>query len=76
LMKAFLMTYRSFMKPIELAEKLILRYCTTPNTKILTDADNSSLLSLNKTRQVPIRLRFSIPLCCSFIHLSNLFIFY
>jgi hypothetical protein len=48
--KAFLLTYRSFMSPTELMEKLIFRYCVTPNMPKID-------MSVKNERQIPIRLR-------------------
>jgi len=39
---------------MELLEKIILRYCLTPDSK---SQDNAQLIHLNKQKQVPIRLR-------------------
>eukprot|EP00011_Vannellida_sp_DIVA3-517-6-12_P004746 CAMPEP_0114636138 /NCGR_PEP_ID=MMETSP0168-20121206/16836_1 /TAXON_ID=95228 ORGANISM="Vannella sp., Strain DIVA3 517/6/12" /NCGR_SAMPLE_ID=MMETSP0168 /ASSEMBLY_ACC=CAM_ASM_000044 /LENGTH=787 /DNA_ID=CAMNT_0001847851 /DNA_START=1 /DNA_END=2366 /DNA_ORIENTATION=- len=51
--KAFLLTYRSFMTPVELLERLILRYCLSPpETMPIAEAKG-----VKGTRQVPVRLR-------------------
>jgi hypothetical protein len=55
-MKQFLTTYRSFLKPSELMEKLILRYCVTPPMQAFM-LTGSELLSIKKSKQLPIRLR-------------------
>lgn len=54
--KAFLTTYRIFLKPSELLEKLILRYCTTPALQSFSISEKI-LYGINKTQQIPIRLR-------------------
>lgn len=62
-MKTFLMTYRSWLKPSELMEKLILRYCVTPPYTYSLD-----LSLLKNQKQMPIRLR-----CASILLESTLF---
>jgi len=53
-LKSFLLTYRSFLQPTELLQKLVMRYCTTPPT---TTNAGMNLLQLKEERQLPIRLR-------------------
>jgi hypothetical protein len=52
--KAFLLTYRSFITPTELLERLILRYCLSPPDSISNEGE---IYQIKKKRQVPIRLR-------------------
>jgi len=49
--KAFLLTYRSFMTPQQLLERLVLRYCITPPPAEL------QLQLVKKKFQVPVQLR-------------------
>lgn len=54
--KIFLTTYRQFLKPSELLEKLIIRYCVTPAFDNLA-ISGRNLHSIHKNQQIPIRLR-------------------
>eukprot|EP01099_Mayorella_cantabrigiensis_P002786 TRINITY_DN2238_c0_g1_i1.p1 TRINITY_DN2238_c0_g1~~TRINITY_DN2238_c0_g1_i1.p1 ORF type:complete len:767 (-),score=215.63 TRINITY_DN2238_c0_g1_i1:41-2341(-) len=51
--KAFLLTYRSFMTPMDLMEKLILRFCISP----AGDPTHTELEFFRKTVQTPVQLR-------------------
>lgn len=53
-MIAFLLTYRSFMSPIELLEKLILRYCLTPPSNL---KDDDQIKNFIEKVQTPVKLR-------------------
>eukprot|EP01102_Stenamoeba_stenopodia_P019570 TRINITY_DN742_c0_g1_i1.p1 TRINITY_DN742_c0_g1~~TRINITY_DN742_c0_g1_i1.p1 ORF type:complete len:861 (-),score=153.82 TRINITY_DN742_c0_g1_i1:1728-4310(-) len=49
--KAFLLTYRSFMTPQQLLERLVFRYCLTPS------AAEVQLQLVKKKFQIPVQLR-------------------
>ena len=49
--RRFLLVYRSFMEPVELLEKLVLRYCVTPPVSV------TDLAAAKTSRQLPVRLR-------------------
>lgn len=51
------MTYRSYLSPIELMEKMILRYCISPPSA----ATPSEVLKFRKEVQEPIRVGYPFP---------------
>lgn len=53
-MNAFLLTYRSFMNPLELIEKLLLRYCITPPESL---KEEEQIKNFSEKIQMPVRLR-------------------
>eukprot|EP00007_Cunea_sp_BSH-02190019_P009143 CAMPEP_0174245230 /NCGR_PEP_ID=MMETSP0417-20130205/38007_1 /TAXON_ID=242541 /ORGANISM="Mayorella sp, Strain BSH-02190019" /LENGTH=981 /DNA_ID=CAMNT_0015324989 /DNA_START=75 /DNA_END=3020 /DNA_ORIENTATION=- len=51
--KALLLTYRTFMSPPELMQKLILRYCLTPPPSLPVE----ELMNVRQVVQLPVQLR-------------------
>ena len=53
-MSAFLLSYPTFLKPIELFEKLVQRFCIVPPPTVTSEAQTKEFI---ETIQIPIRLR-------------------
>ena len=54
LVRVFLMTYRNFISPIELFEKLVLKYCLSPPI----DSNESDFDFFKNRHQIPVRSLF------------------